>query len=542
MKSILVFAFMFSLSISGQAQVMFVERFEYETKYTENDFMIMNRPGGLIAFRTQPEKGFNLRSRLQFFLTDYQLESDKFSEIRIRDSFELTGYDMEGDYFYVLFQKGSSANSERYIVEINLQTEETKEISLEYIHAMDMQEFFVLNRKAVFLGISEMRPLVQIFNMEDNDVFTVQGVYSKDTNVLQMRKDSELGLIDLLVSKRDRLKIKQMSVLSFDEYGSKIREINLENPTPRENEFTEGILSPFYNYQQNVIGTYGRKRREAYLGIYIADINEFGEYDINYYTLEDFPNFYNYLSERHRERKLKQLERRIKREKDPVISDIFTTREIIPFRDGFLIYNDHFNATNTRYIPRDGVYANDAYRFYPRGSFFQGPGLGFHSRNPMLNSNRDPYNSLAWQQNGSYKFLSSYFIFINREGQVIWDNAFSLANKNRFSPGKFGEVAFDGEKLHYMYLEGNLLHLSYMKNGEVVFENQEFEIELINDNERIRDTRESSLSLSWWYSDYYLLSGKQRIRFLNDQGKEENRDVFFLTKIKVDGDLFVPEE
>lgn len=534
-----VLTFLF-IQTSLHAQVMFVERFEFESKYQEKDFMVMNRPGGLIAFRNQAEKGFNLRSKLQLILTDFQLQTERFSEIPVKDNYDLVGYDLEGDFFYALFQKGTTATSDRYVIEVNLKNDEAIEISMEFVHAMELQEFFVLNRKAVFLGISEMRPLVQILNIESSDLITVQGVYSKDTNVIQIRKDSELGLIDILVSMRDRLKVKQLKVFSFDDEGNKIREINIENPNPRENEFTEGIITSYFEYQQSIVGSYGRKRRDAYLGLYIADINEFGESDIKFYTMEDFPNFYNYLTDKHRERKLRSLEKTIRRGKTPIINDVFSTREVIPMEDGFLIHSDHFNATNPRYMPRDRMYANDAYRLFPNRTLFHGPVSGYHY-NPMFYSPRHTYSS-NWQQNGSYKFLSSYFILIGREGQVIWDNAFNLDNKTVDYPGKFGEIAFDGQKLHYLYLDWGKINMSYMKNAEVIFENVPFGIELINEKERIRDTRDQSLSLSWWYDNYFLLSGKQRIRYLNEQGREETREVFFMTKIKVDGDLYEPEE
>jgi len=143
---------------------------------------------------------------------------------------------------------------------------------------------------------------------------------------------------------------------------------------------------------------------------------------------------------------------------------------------------------------------------------------------------------------GEYKFISAQFALINKDGRVIWDNALNLENKITADPSKFGEVSFDGEKLHYLYLDGLEIKMSFIKNGEVIFENQPFEIQLVKENERIRDTQESSLQLTWWFQEYYLLSGKQKIRFQNESGKEEIREVFFITKIKVNGDLFVPDE
>jgi hypothetical protein len=38
----------------------------------------------------------------------------------------------------------------------------------------------------------------------------------------------------------------------------------------------------------------------------------------------------------------------------------------------------------------------------------------------------------------------------------------------------------------------------------------------------------------WWYDNYYLLTGKQKVRYQDKEGKEQTRDVNFFTKIKVD--------
>ncbi|WP_373496167.1 transcriptional regulator [Aquiflexum sp.] len=540
MKLILSLFFFLIIFPQAYSQLMFVERIEVDAKFPENNYEVITRPGGLIAFRANPEKGFNLRSKLQYFLTDFELKSDSFHEIPLKDNYDIVGYDLEGDYFYALLQKGVTATSERYMIEINLKDEKATEIQLENIYNMELREFFVLNRNAVFMGSADLRPVVQIYDIEANNVFTVQGIYSKETKILQLRKDSELGVLDVLVSRRDKYKMKQITLLTFDEQGSKIREVVIDRLSDNSLELVEGILTPIQNYQQSLIGTFGQRRREAYRGIYLGDINEFGEYDIKYYTLEDFPNFYNYLSGKQRERKIRELENSFEKGKIPSIRPVLSTREVHSINSGFLIYSDHFTATNPRYIPRDGVYANDAYRFRPNHQFHNGMNYGQNYGSQFFPGSR--YGMSSWQLEGEYRFVSAHFFYLNRNGEVIWDNTFNLNNKATNIPGKFGELSFDGEKLHYLYLDGIKIHMSYIKNGEVIFESEPYDIELIKEDERIKDTQDYSLNLTWWYSNYYVLTGKQRIRFLNKENREETREVFFITKIKVDGDLYVPEE
>lgn len=538
-----LFGFLLFLICFGHlslAQLSFVNRFELDAKFQENDFMVIHKPGGLVALRSQPDKGFNLKSKFQYFVTDYELQASEIKEIRLKDGYDLIGYDLEGDHFYALMQKGSVSSSEKYLLEINLKTEEASEFSLENIYSMDLREFLVLNRNAVFLGNADLRPILQIFNLEEKSLHTVQGIYSKETSVLQLRKDSELGIIDVLISKRDKYKIKQVSIISYDENGSKVREMVMDRLQDKDLEIIEGMLTPIRDYQQSVIGTFGQRKREAYQGIYITEINEFGEYEIKYYTMEDFPNFFNYLNEKQRERRWKEIEKQISKGKTPTIKPVFSTREVITTAAGYLVYNDYFNATNPRYIPRDGAYANDAYRFNPNRLYFDGMNYGPAYGSQLFFQVR--YSTFPWQAEGEYKFISAYMLYIGKEGQVIWDNALNLSNKITQIPGKYGEVSFDGNKLHYLYLDGIQIYMSYIKDGEVIFENEVFEIQLINENERIRETQELSLNFSWWYDNFFLLTGKQKIRHIGSSGREETKEVFFLSKIAVDGDLYVPLE
>ncbi len=535
MKKFYNLFFLFFIQTCCIGQVMFVERFETETKFSDNNFMMMNRPGGLIAFRAIPEKGFTIKSKLQFFRTDYQLNATPIKEIILRDGYELIGYDLEEGFFYALLQKGTTLSDNRYIIEINLKNDEAREINITNVLGMELGEFLVLNRKAVFMGITDLRPVVQIFDLESNNVFTVQGIYSKDAKILQLRKDSELGILDILISKRDQFKMKQVSVLTFDEFGNKIREVAINRLEDPSMEIVEGILTPIENFQQNLIGPFGQRRREAFQGVFLTEINEFGEYKTKYYTLEDFPNFYNYLSEKAKVRKLRQLERDYDKGRIPSIRSVMSTREVIDLDQGMLIYNDLFTASHPRYFPRDGVYANTIYRsnpFYNPNMMYGDPITGYRGY-PRYHDSREE---------GEYKFISAHFAMIDNSGKVVWDNSLDLDTYTTSNPGKFGKVSFDGEKLHYLYLDKNEIIMSYIRNGEVIFENEPYELELIDENERIRETQDYGMQLTWWFDDYFLLSGKQRIRFQNESGKEEIKEVFFMTKIKVDGDQFVPEE
>ena len=539
MKYLYSFCFFVIISTSLFGQVEFTHRLEFEAEFLANNFMTSFYKDGIIGFRTVKEKGFTSKLNFEMFSADFNLNHGPLKKMAVRDNHELAGYDLDGDIFYVLFQKNNSTIGEdRYIVEINLESDQTKEYNLSNVLDMELKEFYVMDEKVIFMGISESLPVLQLFDLSTNNIFTAQGIYSKNTEVLQLRKDHELGVLDVLVSKRNQYKVKEVSILTFDMEGNKLREVNVDRLDDPKHEIIEGILTPFQEYSQSLIGTYGKQRQEAYQGIYLMDFNEFGESTKKYYTLEDFPNFYNYLPEKQQAKKIKSLEKSLNKGKSPDIRPVFSTREVITLGNGYLIYSDLFTANNPRYYPRDGVYANNMYRMSQFG--------------PMYNSMmfNDPYflrglpygSGMNNYREGEYKFIAAHLLLLDNDGNIIWDNSLKLPGKMINNPGKFGEISYIGEKLHFMFLDNNKLSLSYLYDGELIFENETYEIALLDQNERIRETDEKSLMLYWWYDNNYLLSGKQTIRYQDNQNRQSTKDVFFLTKIAVNGALFDPEK
>lgn len=517
---------LFSGVFHAFGQVQFVQRMEVETKWEDDDFIVLNKGDGLVAFRMVSEDGLSRKRNLEYFTADLQLQLKEVKQLPVEDFYNLLGFDLDGDLLYVLLQKGEVHSGERYMVRINLITDATEKIPLTAILNMDMQEFFVLDGKAVLMGNLEHRPAIQVFDTSNQRLITIQGIYERDLQIIQMRKAPEFGGFDVLMSRRDRFKNKSISIASFDTEGNKLREVVIDQLKDPDVEVVDGLLTPSYSYSQSLIGPFSPKRRNTYQGMYFVQINEFGEYESHLFTLEDFGNFYNYLPERAKTRRQRSVERALGKGRVPPIRNTLTTREVIS-QDGLhLVYNDHFVSSSRRYHPRDGMYINNFYRMSPMAGNLGGLG-GYYSpiwTNPYLRSG---------QVTNEYKFLSAQMILLDDSGRIIWENSLSLDNNSRVNPGKFGEMTFDGQNLHYMYLDGEELKLSHIYNGEVMSENEPFELALINENERIGETQENSLNLMWWHDDYYMLSGKQRIRYQQENGREGTKEVYFITKIKV---------
>ncbi len=539
MKYIFNILFLFLVSFNAIAQLDFVQRLEMEIKYGESEFMTLFTENGLIAFITNKDRGFSNKVTFEVFTTDFNLNHAEVISKPVKPGYDLAGYDWNDGQFYALFQKGNSFSSaDRYLLRTNAKDTLTKEYDLSNILDMQLKEFFVVDDKMVFMGISESLPVIQFLDTENGNVITAEGISSKDSKILQLRKDHEMNIIDVLLSRRDKYKSKEIFIITFDLEGNRLREININSLEDPKMEIVEGVLTPLQKYQQALIGTYGKKKQEAYQGIYMSQINEFGEVNTRYYTLENLLNFYNYLPEKTKERRESVLQKNLNRGKIPTIRQAFATREVLTLEDGYLVYSDLFIANNPRNYLRDGVYANNFYRVNPYSPYFNNM---FYD--PYFGYRGIPYDpNFSSSREGEYKFQAAQLMVINQRGEIIWDNSLKLPSKSTTNPSKFGELSYDGRKLHYMYLDNDKLMLSYIYDGEVIFENESFDIELVNEQERIKDTQARSLMLYWWYENHYLLTGKQNIRYQDESGKQQTREVFFITKIAVNGALFEPDE
>jgi hypothetical protein len=518
------------------AQLKFLNRFEIPSGMRDPLFEISNIDGGLVSFRTVPTKGLTQERKLQYFVSDSNLNSSGIIELPIKDGFDMLGYDADESYLYVLLSKGYFTSGDKYLLRINIKTNTAEEIEAGNVLNMELMEFLVQDQKAIFLGSIDLRPVLQIYDLDSHSVHTVQGVYGNDTQVLQIRKLSEIGALEAVISRKGSFRNRELNIITYDLQGNILREIKVDQFGVPGQEILDGLLISSSDYQEVLIGAFGLEKRSAYQGMYIMDVNEFGEFDFKLYTLADFPNFYNYLDEKAKSKKDAFVLKELDKDKIPGIENLYTVRDVRQTEDAFYVYFDQYSVSNSRSGFQQGLYSpTGAYR-YDRWSrmgsspLYMDPNL--LSRFPSQGS----YQSIP-----VYQYSSAHFAKISKKGPVIWDNATSYTDFSTEYPDAFAEIAIVGDDLYHMYIEDLILKMSFFKNGLKVFENQEFEFELLNKDERIENINPESLRLIHWYDRYYLLSGTQRIRYLDEAGKVMSKEVYFQTKVLVDGDMYQPE-
>ena len=530
--SILIFVF---LGFEGQAQVKFVSRFEVRGQPYDPTFEMMRIPDGLVSFRTYQEKSISSNRVFQYFISDKDLKTSGLIELPVRSGYDIMGYDTDENNLFVLMVKGNPTSTDKYILHIDLEDKQGYEYPAENLVSIELVEFLVLDRKAVFMGISENRPVLQIFDLDNKSIRTVQGVYGNNTQVLQIRKMPELEALEVVIHRRGQYKSHETSIITFDMLGNLIREIKVDRFGEDNQEILEGLLLADQNYQQVMIGSYGLDGRNTYHGMYIMEINEFGEYEFKLYTLEDFPNFFNYLPENQKLKRDGEVAKELEKSKIPVIRNTYSIRDVRETNDAYYLYFDQFSVVTNNRSGRPGWSPSSAYRYDRLNRMGYAPGY----MDPFFLPNL-PVQSFT--VSNEFKYEAAHFIKVSKEGQVLWDNSATYGGFSTTYPEPFGEIAVVGDDLYHLYVEDDVIKASFFRDGEKIFEQLSVELEPAGENDRIKSTEYGTLRLVHWYDRYFILTGQQSIRFLNDQNREEVRDVFFMSKILVDGDLYQPEE
>jgi hypothetical protein len=472
----------------------------------------------------------------EYYLTNTQLQSKGLVEVKIKRGFDMIGYDSNQDQLYVLFAKGETAASEKYVLHLDLSTQVGVEYGTDNLLPMDLVEFLVMNQQAIFMGNADARPVVQLLSLQEKSVQTVPGIYGNDSQVVQIIKLPELEALEIVLRRKGPFKTRETALLTVDLQGNLIRELKMDELGSAREEMLDGLLLAGDGYAQTLIGAFGQEVRSDYAGMYLSQINEFGEQSTGLYTLADFPNFYNYLPEKQKIKQQEQLATQLEKGKLPSIRNRFFVRDVKEVGDSYLIYFDQYSVNSTRGSGRVAPpLASQRYR-YDRAS-----------RMGYIPYYMDPFNLLnapaqAYTLVTEYNYRSAHFMEIAKSGQVRWDNAAKYEDVITDYPDPFAEVYVQGDELFHLYLINDQIKLNYFKKGEKLLENQSFALELGEEQGEIQSTDLASLRLLHWYGPYFLVSGLQKVRFIDAQQKEGVRNVFFIQKILANGDLYDPKE
>jgi hypothetical protein len=228
-------------------------------------------------------------------------------------------------------------------------------------------------------------------------------------------------------------------------------------------------------------------------GIYTVRIHGMSSDSVHYFNFAEFSSFYKNLSVND----LSRIRKKNKKEDDITIDYNLLVHNIIILNDGYVFVAE-------AYYPEYHTVTRMMYDWYGR---------------PMPS-----YYSVF----DGYRYTSAFISRFDKDGKMLWDNGLELWDilsdrlENRVN------VIFDKNETILAFNHEGEITYKVISGKEEVQGIDYLPVESKNSRDKL--TYESGSNMMYWYRNYFIAYGYQRIRnsLMND---EDKRNVFYVNKI-----------
>ncbi|HEX8061490.1 MAG TPA: hypothetical protein VF473_11170 [Cyclobacteriaceae bacterium] len=366
---------------------------------------------------------------------------------------------------------------------------------------------FAVTSEAVLIGgYFNYRPLVLYYSFATNRSKILPGFFN-DVGELDQVVADENGNIDIVVSGKSVTRRRSLWIRNYDKFGDLTKTILLEGGGDKALIFGRSMAQPDGN--QLVCGVYGRYT-EYSRGIFIANVDPFGEYTIKYYNYADLKRFFNYMKARREKRVRERIERRRIRGKKIK----FNYRLMV---DEFMQYGDNqFVMLGEAFYPHYS---------YPSSRGYMGSSSYYNSRY------MGPYYGRGDLVFDGYQYTHAVVIGFDKEGNVKWDNSFEINDVRSMNLEQFVKIHPEKEKVSLLYLFDNVIRSKIIQGTDVIEGKSYDQLHTGSPEDFVKERDTQQTKLDYWYGDVFYASGIQNIRRKNDQAGGIVRRVFFINKI-----------
>ena len=369
-------------------------------------------------------------------------------------------------------------------------------------------DFEITGSSLIIGGYINLRPIVLHYSFSTKVTKVLPGYFNEPGEITQI-KTYRNGNFDIIVRVKNQEKRKSLWFRSYTMEGNLISSITL-TPEKRKN-FIYGKSIQLANGNQLIAGTYGRTTEYAQ-GIFISVADTIGRSKINYYNFGKLKNFFSFMRARKEARIKSRIERRTLKGKQVRFNYKIIVHDLIPYKNQFLLVGESY-------------FPHFSYPTYSTRSL-NTPSFGL---NPYLNSNSVYRGDYVFD---GYQYTHAFIVGFNRSANLLWDNCFEINDLKNMQLEEFVKVLPSDNQTTLLYLFENSIHSKIINDSIVVMQRELIPIKVTNDNYETPRKDGDANALTYWYNNYFIASGVQRLRDkkLGKYGPEQR--VFYLSKIK----------
>lgn len=487
---------------SAIAQIAQPDRFELEVDNHAGFVVAPAGESGVFLFR-EIENTYNATDNLwEVYLLDTALNIKWRREYFINPNFINISHLFIDGKLHLLFSSKKQGDRSLSLVSFSVTSGEVDNYLIRNFIPFAFYDFKVINNAVLIGGYFNYRPLVVLYNLDEQIPRVLPGFFNERAQLIEM-KVNDNSTFDIILSGPDEEKNTTLFINTFDVFGNLLKKISLDSQ--RSKSLLFGRAETLENQNQLVAGVYGRRRSEYSRGVFVANINPYGEQKIKYYNYAEFENFFKYMKARREKRVISRIERKKIKNKKIKFNYRLLVHELIRHEDQYILLGE---------------------AFYPKYKTITGNG-GLFSSGWALN--RGLHNSSIVFD--GYRYTHAIILGFDKQGNLLWDNSFEINDVVSFELEQFVHVNASGDRVDLLYVFEDAIRSKTIKGSQVLEGKEENKVRLKYDSDKIEDKSTKISGLHKWYGDVFLTYGTQTIQNLRTEGVGLNRKVFFVNKV-----------
>ena len=377
---------------------------------------------------------------------------------------------------------------------LNLQSGDTIMRTVDIGFPINLNEFEVVGDMAIFGGYANYRPVVLLYNLQDDKKTVLPGFYNNRSQLLDIKTNDKDRNFSVLMTDRFRSKNQTITLKTFDDNG-KLVQRNMLDPGEDKN-LIYGQTASLVDGTQYLSGTYATRRSSYSKGVYVAKFQENERQYLNYYLYAELENFFSYMSAKRQNRVKERIKRRKIKGKKVRLNYRLLVHDVVKLGENYVLIGEAYypKYVLSTYYPLNLEYGRDRY-----GSGIEG-----------------------------YKYTHAVLIAFDKEGEIIWDNSFEINDILSLDLKQYVHVAGDGDRIVLLYLYEGEVRSKLIEGNEVVEGKTYNPIRLQFEDDVIESELEDVGGLEEWYGNSFFAYGVQRIL---KEGDSKRREIFYINKI-----------
>lgn len=503
MKNTLLFVLLFTITISGISQISYKKRIELELKdgYSNEKIYEFGKNGFILKSLKDIKEGNEQEWKYELYNTD--LESVKSESIMLHKRLSVDETFADEEHIHTLY-KGRKGNFS--IVSVTAANLEIHKVDGVIPKKSRISEMAVLGDFAYFRSTIKGAPYLFSVNWKTGKQkpipLWIKGFKPKDIDLYDFQLLEKSNEIMLYTHVKIDKKKSDVYVIQLDDKGNKIGDYNL----------TDGIeeniidISAFNMGGGKYIftGTYATKTRFSSEGIFFSKAEGSNISHIEFHKFTDLDNFLSYLPERRQKKIEKKKKKKVKKGKEFILNYKIANHDIITLNDGYLMLGEAYYPTTrtTSYTTTSTVNGITSTTTHTRQVF------------------------------DGYQYTHGVITKFGLNGKLYWDQTFEMWPLYKpFTVKQFISVAEQSKSSLKMVFANKSTIVSKVigQRGNVIQDNVSDLIETEYSGDK---TKRTFSNLDYWYNNYFIAYGNQKIKNKEDKNVKKKRKIYFISKVQ----------